>query len=199
VALMDGAALKIYCAQLMNQESSAAIVTGLEKIVEQRSRFCSLYAEGRGHFFFIPVAAGSSDCSRKTQVASTPEQLGITFIPANNPQDTACDISSFGARLDPANRESKMQGMAALEADQNNLLRQEWIPFCDPPFVIAARRPGTAVAIRIGGARNRICRNQESGARETPRMNSLLYCNRRSWEQVKSLHNHKALWRNQNV
>jgi transposase len=160
VAILDDATSEVYYAQLVDQEGTATVMAGLKEVVEQKGVFCSLYSDRGSHFFYTPMAGGSPDRSRKTQIARALEQLDIEPIPANSPQARGRCERFFGTwqgRLPQELRSRKITTMAAA----NEFLRKQWIPYHNRTFTVAAQQIGTAFVPYAGTALNKIFSHQE--------------------------------------
>jgi hypothetical protein len=160
VAILDDATSEVYYAQLVDQEGTATVMAGLKEVVEHKGVFCSLYSDRGSHFFYTPIAGGSPDRSRKTQIARALEQLDIEAIPANSPQARGRCERFFGTwqgRLPQELRSRKITTMAAA----NEYLRKEWIPYHNQTFTVAAQQIGTAFVPYAGRDLNKIFSHQE--------------------------------------
>ena len=160
VAILDDATSEVYYAQLVDQESTATVMAGLKKVVEQKGIFCSLYSDRGSHFFYTPVAGGPPDRSRKTQIARALGQLDIKAIPANSPQARGRCERFFGTWQGRLPQELRLKGIATMAA-ANEFLLKEWIPFHNRTFVVAAQQPGTAFVPYAGKDLRKIFSHQE--------------------------------------
>lgn len=160
VAILDDATSEVYYAQLVDQESTATVMTGLKEVVEQNGVFCSLYSDRGSHFFYTPVAGGPPDRSRKTQIARALEQLDIKAIPANSPQARGRCERFFGTWQGRLPQELRLKEITTMAA-ANEFLRKEWIPFHNRTFAVAAQQPGTAFVPYAGKDLKKIFSHQE--------------------------------------
>jgi transposase len=160
VAILDDATSEVYYAQLVDQESTATVMAGLKKVVEQKGVFCSLYSDRGSHFFYTPVAGGPPDRSRKTQIARALDQLDIKAIPANSPQARGRCERFFGTWQGRLPQELRLKEITTMAA-ANEFLRKEWIPFHNRTFAVAAQQPGTAFVPYAGKDLKKIFSHQE--------------------------------------
>ncbi len=65
---LDDATNQTYYEQLVEEESTRAVMAALKEVVEQKGRFCALYSDRARHFFATPQASGPVDPRRLTQV-----------------------------------------------------------------------------------------------------------------------------------
>ena len=56
IVIMDDATSEIYYAQLVEEESTATVMTALREVIEQKGAFCALYSDRASHFFHTPKA-----------------------------------------------------------------------------------------------------------------------------------------------
>src|SRR3972149_2075446 len=82
LVVMDDASSEIYYAQLVEQESTRAVLAALRQVVEQQGVFCALYSDRASHFFLTPKAGEAVDRERLTQVGRARRGLGVQMIPA---------------------------------------------------------------------------------------------------------------------
>jgi hypothetical protein len=93
---LDDATSEIYYAQLVEEESSATVMTALREVIERKGAFCALYSDRASHFFHTPKAGQPVDRRRPTQVGRALQELGIQMIPAYSPQARGRSERNFG-------------------------------------------------------------------------------------------------------
>jgi hypothetical protein len=49
--ILDDATSQIYYAQLVQEESTRTVITGLREVIETQGLFCALYRDRGSHFF----------------------------------------------------------------------------------------------------------------------------------------------------
>src|SRR5262244_3434849 len=86
LVILDDATSEIYYAQLVEEESTATVMTALRDVIEQKGAFCALYSDRASHFFYTPKAGQPVDRQRPTQLGRALAALGIQMIPAYSPQ-----------------------------------------------------------------------------------------------------------------
>jgi hypothetical protein len=82
LVILDDATSEIYYAQLVEEESTATVMTALREVIERKGAFCALYSDRASHFFHTPKAGQPVDRTRPTQVGRALGELGIQMIPA---------------------------------------------------------------------------------------------------------------------
>jgi len=64
LVIMDDATSEIYYAQLVEEESTRTVMTGLREVIEQKGLFCALYSDRASHFFVTPKTGEPVDHQR---------------------------------------------------------------------------------------------------------------------------------------
>lgn len=59
--VLDDATSEIYYAQLVEAESTAAVMTAIRQVIEAKGIFCSLYSDRASHFWTTPKAGEAVD------------------------------------------------------------------------------------------------------------------------------------------
>src|ERR1700730_3988469 len=96
LVILDDANSEIYYAQLVEEEASVPVLTGLKEVVEHKGVFCALYSDRGSHFWLTPKAGEAVDHQRLTQVGRAMRELGVRMIPAYSPQARGRSERSFG-------------------------------------------------------------------------------------------------------
>jgi transposase len=143
LVIMDDATSEVYYAQLVEEESTATVMTGLRAVIEQQGVFCALYSDRASHFFLTPKAGEPVDHHRLTQVGRALRELGIQMIPAYSPQARGRSergFSTWQGRLPP---ELRAQQIKTLE-QANRFLREQYVQQFNQRFSKPASQRGTA-------------------------------------------------------
>jgi transposase len=143
VVIMDDATSEVYYAQLVEEESTATVMTGLREVIEQKGLFCALYSDRASHFFLTPNAGGAVNHDRLTQVGRALKELGIQLIPAYSPQARGRSERGFGTWQGRLPQELRLHGIATRE-DANHFLRDHYIAEFNQRFTVPASERGTA-------------------------------------------------------
>jgi hypothetical protein len=143
LVLLDDATSEIYYAQLVEEESTATVMTALREVIEGKGAFCALYSDRASHFFHTPKAGQPVDRSRPTQVGRALAELGIQMIPAYSPQARGRGERSFGTWQGRLPQELRLHGIHSMAA-ANAFLRESYIAEFNQRFAIAATQPGHA-------------------------------------------------------
>ena len=102
LVIMDDANSEIYYAQLVEEEATVPVLTGLKEVVECRGVFCALYSDRARHFWLTAKAGEAVDNDRLTQVGRALRELGVRMIPAYSPQARGRSERSFEHLARPA-------------------------------------------------------------------------------------------------
>jgi transposase len=143
LVLMDDATSEIYYAQLVEQESTRTVMTGLRAVIEQKGLFCALYSDRASHFFLTPKTGEPVDHNRVTQVGRALRELGIQLIPAYSPQARGRSERGFGTWQGRLPQELRLRGITTLAA-ANQFLREHYISEFNQRFTVKAAERGTA-------------------------------------------------------
>jgi transposase len=143
LVIMDDATSEIYYAQLVAEESTATVMTGLRAVIEQQGVFCALYSDRASHFFLTPKAGEPVDHNRLSQVGRALRQLGIQMIPAYSPQARGRSERSFGTWQGRLPQELRSQKLTTLE-QANRFLREQYCQQFNQRFSKPASERGTA-------------------------------------------------------
>ena len=143
LVIMDDATSEIYYAQLVAEESTATVLTGLREVIEQQGVFCALYSDRASHFFLTPKAGEPVDHNRLSQVGRALRQLGIQMIPAYSPQARGRSERGFGTWQGRLPQELRSQKLTTLE-QANRFLREQYLKQFNQRFSKPASERGTA-------------------------------------------------------
>jgi len=143
IVILDDANSEIYYAQLVEEESTRTVMTGLREVIEIHGLFCSLYSD-RGRHFFVTMKAGEKvDKQRLTQVGRAMKELGVQMIPAYSPQARGRSERSFGTWQGRLPQELRLAGVSTVEG-ANRFLRERYVAEFNQKFTVAAKEKGTA-------------------------------------------------------
>ena len=143
LVIMDDANSEIYYAQLVEEEATVPVLTGLKEVVERKGVFCALYSDRARHFWLTAKAGEAVDYDRLTQVGRALRELGVRMIPAYSPQARGRSERSFGTWQGRLPQELRLRGIRTVEA-ANAFLREHYIAEFNRRFQVAAAQPGTA-------------------------------------------------------
>jgi transposase len=160
IAILDDASNEVYYAQLVAEESTETVMTGLREVVMQKGIFCSLYADRGSHFVYTPKAGEGPDRSRKTQIGRALEQLNIELIPANSPQARGRCERFFGTWQGRLPQELRSRGITTMEK-ANEFLRRYWIAYHNERFTVKPAQEETAFVKYQGTELDKIFSHQE--------------------------------------
>src|SRR6202163_2516922 len=143
LVILDDANSEIYYAQLMEEEATVPVLTGLKEVVEHKGVFCALYSDRGSHFWLTPKAGEGVDYHRLTQVGRAMRELGVRMIPAYSPQARGRSERSFSTWQGRLPQELRLRGIGTLEA-ANAFLREHYIGEFNRRFQVEAAQPGSA-------------------------------------------------------
>ena len=148
LVILDDATSEIYYAQLVEEESTATVMTALREVIERKGAFCALYSDRASHFFHTPKAGQPVDRTRPTQVGRALGELGIQMIPAYSPQARGRGERNFGTWQGRLPQELRLHGIHSLAA-ANEFLRDSYIEEFNERFAVVATERGHAfLAVR---------------------------------------------------
>src|SRR5262250_2220825 len=143
IVILDDATSEIYYAQLVEEESTATVMTALREVIERKGVFCALYSDRASHFFHTPKAGHPVDRRRPTQVGRALQELGIQMIPAYSPQARGRSERNFGTWQGRLPQELRLRGIGNVEV-ANRFLREHYIAEFNARFQVPAAQPGHA-------------------------------------------------------
>jgi hypothetical protein len=143
IVVMDDATSEIYYAQLVEEESTRTVMTGVREVIERKGLFCALYSDRGSHFFYTPKAGEAVAKGRPTQFGRALKELGIQTIAAYSPQARGRSERNFGTWQGRLPQELRFAGVTTLE-HANRFLRQHYIAEFNHKFTVPASAPGTA-------------------------------------------------------
>jgi len=143
LVILDDANSEIYYAQLVEEEATVPVMTGLKEVVERKGVFCALYSDRGSHFWLTPKAGEAVDHHRLTQVGRALRELGVRMIPAYSPQARGRSERNFGTWQGRLPQELRLRGIRTVEA-ANAFLREHYIGEFNRRFQVATAQPGSA-------------------------------------------------------
>jgi transposase len=143
IVILDDATSEIYYAQLVEEESTRTVMSGVREVIERKGLFCALYSDRGSHFFYTPKAGEAVDKSRLTQFGRALKELGVQMIPAYSPQARGRSERSFGTWQGRLPQELRLAGITTLET-ANQFLREHYVAAFNQKFMIKATETGTA-------------------------------------------------------
>jgi transposase len=143
LVILDDATSEIYYAQLVEEESTATVMTALREVIERKGAFCALYSDRASHFFPTPKAGQPVERTRPTQVGRALRELGMQMIPAYWPQARGRGERNFGTWQGRLPQELRLHGIHSLAA-ANEFLRDSYIAEFNERFAVAATERGHA-------------------------------------------------------
>ena len=143
LVILDDATSEIYYAQLVEEESTATVMTALREVIERKGAFCALYSDRASHFFHTPKAGQQVDRTRPTQVGRALQELGIQMIAAYSPQARGRSERNFGTWQGRLPQELRVHGIHS-RAGANEFLREQYIAEFNQRFAVPATQPGHA-------------------------------------------------------
>jgi len=143
IVILDDATSEIYYAQLVEEESTRTVMTGVRDVIERKGLFCSLYSDRGSHFFYTPKAGELVDKGRLTQFGRALKELGIQTIAAYSPQARGRSERNFGTWQGRLPQELRLAGITTLQ-QANRFLRERYIAEFNQKFAVPAAQPGSA-------------------------------------------------------
>src|SRR5450755_963877 len=143
IVILDDATSEIYYAQLVEEESTATVMAGLQEVIERKGVFCALYSDRGSHFWLTPKVGGKVDYHRRTQVGRALHELGVQMIPAYSPQARGRSERNFSTWQGRLPQELRLRQLRTLEA-ANRFLREDYIVEFNRRFQVAPRQRGNA-------------------------------------------------------
>src|SRR5215831_20588113 len=137
IVILDDATREIYYAQLVEEESTATVMTGLREVIEGKGLLCALYSDRGSHFWLTPKVGGKVDYHRRTQLGRALHELGVQMIPAYSPQARGRSERNFGTWQGRLPQELRLHQIATLAA-ANQFLREHYIAEFNRRFQLAA-------------------------------------------------------------
>jgi transposase len=143
IVLLDDATTEIYYAQLVEEESTRTVMTGVKEVVETEGLFCALYSDRASHFFVTKKAGEKVEKHRRTQLGRAMKELGVQTIAAYSPQARGRSERSFGTWQGRLPQELRLAGIGTVEG-ANKFLREKYIKEFNAKFSVPAAEKGTA-------------------------------------------------------
>src|SRR5579864_2956558 len=147
IVILDDASSEIYYAQLVEEESTVTVMSGLKEVVERQGVFCALYSDRGSHFWLPPKVGGKVDPHRLTQVGRALREVGIRMIPAYSPQARGRSERNFSTWQGRLPQELRLRSITAVE--KANEFLSQYVKEFNTRFSVSAGQKGSAfVALR---------------------------------------------------
>ena len=143
IVILDDATTEIYYAQLVEEESTRTVMTGVKEVIETEGLFCALYSDRASHFFVTKKAGEKVEKYRLTQLGRALKELGVQTIAAYSPQARGRSERSFGTWQGRLPQELRLAGITTVEG-ANKFLREKYIKEFNSKFNVPAAEKGTA-------------------------------------------------------
>ena len=143
IVILDDATTEIYYAQLVEEESTRSVMTGVKEVIETEGLFCALYSDRASHFFVTKKAGEKVEKYRLTQLGRALKELGVQTIAAYSPQARGRSERSFGTWQGRLPQELRLAGITTVEG-ANKFLREKYIKEFNSKFSVPAAEKGTA-------------------------------------------------------
>jgi hypothetical protein len=143
IVILDDATTEIYYAQLVEEESTRSVMTGVKEVIETEGLFCALYSDRASHFFVTKKAGEKVEKYRLTQLGRALKELGVHTIAAYSPQARGRSERSFGTWQGRLPQELRLAGITTVEG-ANKFLREKYIKEFNSKFSVPAAEKGTA-------------------------------------------------------
>jgi len=143
IVILDDATTEIYYAQLVEEESTRTVMTGVKEVIETEGLFCALYSDRASHFFVTKKAGEKVEKYRLTQLGRALKELGVQTIAAYSPQARGRSERSFGTWQGRLPQELRLAGITTVEG-ANKFLREKYIKEFNSKFSVPAAEKGTA-------------------------------------------------------
>jgi transposase len=143
IVILDDATTEIYYAQLVEEESTRTVMTGVKEVIETEGLFCALYSDRASHFFVTKKAGEKVEKYRLTQLGRALKELGVQTIAAYSPQARGRSERSFGTWQGRLPQELRLAGITTVEG-ANKFLREKYIKEFNSKFSVPSAEKGTA-------------------------------------------------------
>ena len=99
IVILDDATTEIYYAQLVEEESTRTVMTGVKEVIETEGLFCALYSDRASHFFVTKKAGEKVEKLRPNETisrfTSSSTRNGKTTSPTTFAGSARCGMGSF--------------------------------------------------------------------------------------------------------
>jgi transposase len=143
IVILDDATSEIYYAQLVEEESTRTVMTGVREVIEIQGLFCALYSDRGSHFFVTMKEGEKVDKHRLTQFGRALKELGVQMIAAYSPQARGRSERNFGTWQGRLPQELRLAKINTVE-NANKFLREKYIQVFNTKFSVPAAEKGTA-------------------------------------------------------
>jgi len=133
LTVVDDATGRLLEAELVDSESTAAVMRLLRRVLETHGIPMALYTDRAHWAFHTPTAGAGPDRRKLTQVGRALEQLGIEHIPAYSPQARGRSERVNRTLQDRLVNELRVAQVRTREA-ANHYLREQFLPLYNATF-----------------------------------------------------------------
>ncbi|MDE0391771.1 MAG: hypothetical protein OXI57_06840 [Rhodospirillales bacterium] len=160
IVTMDDATSEICSAFFVDEEGTMSSFRALSEVIQDRGRFCSLYADRASHYWHTPDAGGTVDKDKPTQVGRALRQLGIELIPAYSPEARRQSERMFGTLQRRLPQELRLAGITGI-AGANRFLREVYLTLHNAGFQVMPEAEGSAFIPFTGALDDILCIQEE--------------------------------------
>ena len=150
LSIIDDATSKMLYAQLWEEETTRAVLSGLYEVVKAYGIPGALYSDRAGWAFETPKAGGPVDKVRLTRVGAVLKRLGVEHIPSYSPQARGRSERVHQTFQDRLVKELKLAGVRDL-AEGNEYIRRRYLPVHNESFSRPAADPASGF-VPVGSA-----------------------------------------------
>lgn len=133
LCIIDDATSRMLYAQLWEEETTHAVLSGLYELVRAYGVPAALYSDRASWAFETPRAGGPVDKTRLTRVGAVLKRLGVEHIPSYSPQGRGRSERAHRTFQDRLVKELKLAGIRGL-AEANEYIRTRYLPVHNGSF-----------------------------------------------------------------
>lgn len=133
IAVLDDATSRVLYAQLVEAETTEAVMRALSEVIQKYGIPMALYTDRAGWAFVTPKAGQPVDKDKLTQVGRALKRLGIEHIPAYSPQARGRSERLNRTFQDRLVNELRVAGIRTVPA-ANHYLRDVFLPRYEATF-----------------------------------------------------------------
>jgi hypothetical protein len=133
VSIIDDATSRMLYAQLWEEETTRAVLSGLYELVKTYGIPAALYSDRASWAFETPKAGGPVDKVRLTRVGAVLKRLGIEHIPSYSPQGRGRSERAHRTFQDRLVKELKLVGIRSL-TEANDYIQTRYLPVHNESF-----------------------------------------------------------------
>jgi transposase len=133
LCIIDDATSRMLYAQLWEEETTRAVLSGLYEVVRTYGIPGALYSDRASWAFETPKAGGPVDKTRLTRVGAVLKRLGVEHIPSYSPEGRGRSERAHRTFQDRVVKELKLAGVRGL-AEANEYIRSRYLPVHNESF-----------------------------------------------------------------